>query len=251
MQLDTTFILSDASYSHGSKVAGLGVVDLRTGESWTKTLNNIESSNLAELEALKFAIQIALKSSYKNVVFVYDNISVATHILKERYKKNFHHMQFLWLKRKFLQKSDDIAKKARVFQENFLRKCNPSIKIKPIKTELTDNQIIQKFKDQSIDRAFIFYMLIANEMEKKILKAYLKNRKDSICNIEINQKSGNFFNFIYYMIEDREVKNDFFDFIKDNLSHNAIKDFKLLRKKGDYMIYLQKIIQKLKEFKGR
>ncbi len=247
MQLNTTFILSDASYSHKSQVAALGVVVLNSGEQYTKTLQEVSNSSLAELQALKYAIEIALKREDKTVVFIYDNISLDTKYLKTIYKDSFKHMQFLWLERKFLQKSDNIAKKARIFQENFLQKCNPSIKIKPIKTELTDNQIIQKFKDQSIDRAFMFYMLIANEIEKKILKAYLKNQKDSIYNIEINQKSEKFFNFIYYMIEDKEIKNEFFDFIKDNLSYDTIKNFKLFRKRDEYMMYLQKIIQKLKK----
>jgi hypothetical protein len=158
-------------------------------------------------------------------------------------------MQFLWLERKFLTKSDDIAKKARVFREDFLKKCNPSRKLKPIQTELTGYQIMQTFKCLSVDRAMGFYMLIANDIERKVLKAFLKNQKDSVANIEIHEKSARFFNFVYHMIENQETRDDFFEFIKELLAYDVLKSFKLKQKQSVYEDFLHEIINILKKRK--
>jgi len=51
------------------------------------------------------------------------------------------------------------------------------------------------------------------------------------------------------MIESKETRNDFFDFIKEFLAYNALKDFRTKHKQKIYMNFLQKIIDILREKK--
>ena len=56
---DNIFLVSDASYSHQTKIAGLGIVDLFTGKTYSTSQVNIRSNTDDENIALVYSIKKA------------------------------------------------------------------------------------------------------------------------------------------------------------------------------------------------
>lgn len=142
---DNIFILSDASYSDKSKVAGLGVVDTFTQKTYKLTQNFVKSAYEAEFNALALSIKIAIKKGYSNVVFVYDCKSLETDALKEYALKKIQTVQFLWLKRNYLKQSDNLAKNARKLVEKFYIKKATQEQLIEIKKNASTKNKIDKF----------------------------------------------------------------------------------------------------------
>ena len=246
------FMVSDASYSATSQTAGLGVADLCSNQTHMKCLKDIKNTQEAELEALKYAISIALINEYKDVVFVYDNISLPVHELQSAIKNRFNSVQFLWLKRVYLQRADLLSKKARVLQEKFIKKSSSKVDIIDfgIKYELSDIAIINNFKKEPPLRVLKYAMLIASDTQKELLKEYIKDGSTNSLKRELRSKDIKFFRFIYCLINQKDERERFFKFIQ-NVSFTQIKpnNFKEMLKKESLMARLEKIIEVLQKNK--
>ncbi len=105
--------LSDASYDHSTKEAGIGVKNLSTGLCLSIFMH-AHSVHEAEEFALLEAINHALTHNHRNCVFVYDDINIDTQALGMFYKPMFEKIQFLWMKRDYLHEVDRLACGARL-----------------------------------------------------------------------------------------------------------------------------------------
>lgn len=104
--------LSDASYDHLSKEAGLGIKNLSTNETRTLFVH-AKSVHEAEEFALLEAITHAIEHHHRNCVFVYDNIGLDTKSIGAFFSQMFDRIQFLWMKRDYLSQVDQLASKIR------------------------------------------------------------------------------------------------------------------------------------------
>lgn len=103
------FLFSDASYDHTIGQAGIGIVDMYDHERHAEVVRCANSTE-AEWIALLGAIELAAKKEYKHVVFVYDCRSINTSELKCFFAPIFLTMQFLWLRRDYLRRTDRLAR---------------------------------------------------------------------------------------------------------------------------------------------
>ena len=200
------FMMCDASYSSQTKCAGLGVIDLSTGEEYTFSYDNIENTSKAELLGLIFSIKIALSKNYKNVVFIYDNKTLPIDMIEQWLAKKKGVYQFLWLKREYLKEVDKLAKQARVLRE----KLN-------IKTEhITDKKLVPVFKKYSHHQIIKSFMIMANKSEYTFLKDYISNLKHPT--VLVKEESLQFFSNIYHLTAEQDQKKRFIKYIDKNYS---------------------------------
>lgn len=119
---ENKILYSDASYDCDTKTTSISVYDLEKDSYDTKIYKNVPNSCVAEEMALKTSIMLAISRDYRNVVFVYDCLSIDVEKLRNEYKQFFDVVQFLWLKREFLNRVDSCARK--VLRECFASKSN-------------------------------------------------------------------------------------------------------------------------------
>lgn len=240
MKGEIAFIISDASHSPSSNVAGIGIVDLLAHQSQKTSLENIDNSLDAEKYALSFAIDYAKNKKYKHVVFVYDALGINLEPFKECTKNDFETAQFLWLSRKCTYGADRIAKFARNFKEE---KIKNGYKRKYL-LELSDEQLLLKFRsyeDIAIIKAFI---KISNEKQKSMLQYYFENFDKYLKSymFEINKEELIFFQVIYYFLSEHKIL--FAKYVVDQCVDVA-KDFKSVKPRDVYLEMVEQLIQKL------
>jgi hypothetical protein len=105
--------LSDASFDHQTKEAGLGIKNLSTGLCHSLYLH-ASTPHEAEEFALLEAINHAIANHHRNCIFVYDNINIDTQSIEMFYSKMFEKIQFLWCKRDYLAEVDRLAASVRL-----------------------------------------------------------------------------------------------------------------------------------------
>lgn len=242
MKGEIAFIISDASHSPNSNVAGIGLIDLSTHQKQRTSLENISNALDAEKKALSFAIEYAKNKKYQHVVFVYDALGINLEPFKECTKNDFKTAQFLWLSRKCTYGADRIAKFARNFKEDKIKQGGYQRKYLQ---ELSDDQLLSKFRsyeDMAIIKAFI---KISDEKQKSILRYYLENFDKYLKSymFEVNRQELFFFQYIYYFLTS-EHKKMFASFVIDQCVEVA-KDFKSMKPIDEYIVIIEQLIQKL------
>ena len=100
--------LSDASYDEATCEAGIAVKNLTTKQTSAQSIH-ARSAYEAEEFALIEAINHAIEHHHRNCVFVYDNINIDTKRLGEFFESMFDKVQFLWMKRDYLNEVDKLA----------------------------------------------------------------------------------------------------------------------------------------------
>lgn len=225
---DNIFLVADASYSQISKCAGLGVVNLNTGERYVETHFDIPSSLYAEYRALILSVQIALKNNYDNVVFIYDNKTLNVSMLEKHLKGKIEFYQFLWLKRNYLSQADELAKDAREFYEKIGRK----------RSSHKNKELIAKFKSYGTKKILQAFSLIANTSEKEIIRGYLSG--SGYANALVGERSIGFFRTIVNLLP-RENKAEFVKYLNRHAAFDFYKKGRISPQKES--VYLTKIHQ--------
>jgi hypothetical protein len=244
---DNIFLVSDASYSYDTKVAGLGVVDLNTGKEYLRSQIVTLGSHRAEYIALVYSVFIAIEQKYSNVVFVYDNKNLDLTSLEDYVSEKIEVSQFLWLKREYVHKADRLASKARKLREKLQSSSSGKIKFVN-KSELVGKELLYAFKERNMDSALKTACLIAKPKEKKLVQMYLdKNIKSNFFTKSLDYK---FINFVYYLLP-RTKQIEFYKYLVD------VCDFKLEKSKivqyrleVCYINKVQTILQLLKNSKS-
>ncbi len=219
---NTVFMISDASYSSQTQVAGLGIVDTHTQKSYKISKADISDPKEAEFYALIYSVKIAMEKKYDNVVFVYDCKQLDLQELQKYANKKFKSAQFLWLKRVYVDEADRLAKKARTLYEKLPLKVLPLKNEKqPIKIDksekLRGEKLIKFFK--SFDTKQILYACthFGTHRECEILYGYINGSKvdiyDSDGIIGLGRKKRTYMKFVYQMLSTDEQKN-FFKYLK-------------------------------------
>lgn len=253
---DNVFMISDASFSSKTKVAGIGVVDLYTQEKYSMSVENMLDPYSSELRALIYSIEIAIKNGYKHVVFVYDNKSLKLDGLIEYVKDKFISSQFLWLKRNYVSKADKLASKSRKIQESLLKNSNvkvlkPKAKIKPKKITMPD--LLKHFKKKDNKSKLLLCMLGSSDEQKKILEHFIKGTKKKNIPKELflTSKKYSFYKFIYYVLS-KDDKNRFLNFIK-NISVGKLdtQSFSTSKKENFYVSIFGNIVKRAKDKKHK
>ena len=114
-------MVSDASYSKFTGVLGIGVVDLFTGREHSTSITiNANHEDHIEYKAFLFSASIAMKNNYNNVVFVFDYKDLDIKKAKQYVQGKITCSQFLWLKRDYINRVDDVANTARKLREKLI-----------------------------------------------------------------------------------------------------------------------------------
>jgi len=236
---DNIFMISDASYSDTTKCAGLGVIDLHTGQKYSHSLCKMKNSHVAEYRALCLSVRIAIQNNYDNVVFVYDNQSLKLDTLKLWLLDKIQTYQFLWLKRAYVDDADKLARKARTLQEKLIANKTPSLVI-------SDDNILQVLKTYPKKKILRACMKIANKEESVILNTHIKDEK--YPPVLVSENSIDFYSDVYHLLSKQKAKaqKSYLKFIDKNYSKNIDID-KFLRAKPNeyYVVLVHKIVSKL------
>ena len=246
---DNIFILSDASYSSHTKLTGLGVIDTFTQKRYQLSLSNIKSAYEAEFNALALSIKIAIENGYSNVVFVYDCKNLEVNSLKEYAKRFISNVQFLWLKRKYLNESDSLAKQARKLVEKFsiTKASNEDLEI--IKKHSLEKSVKKLFMSYTTSTKLKAILHIANKREKEIINAFLSS---SSINLNVKNKLGSknatLMKFIYHilMTEDQISFLHYLTYVNPDLNK---KSFRKSLKDETERYYFDRIFTELKNKK--
>lgn len=223
---DNIFILSDASYSSKTKIAGFGVVDTFAKKDYKLRIDNIKSAYDAEFYALALGIKVGIKNGYSNVVFVYDCKSLEIEPLKEYALKKTQTAQFLWLKRNYLKQSDSLAKSAKKLVERFSIKEASKEELIEIKKNAKIKDKINLFISYSTKSKIEAIKKIANKREKEVLNGFITS---SSINIETKNKLGSkkatFMKFVYYVLtkEDKESFLNYLTYVNPNLNKKSFR----------------------------
>ncbi len=223
---DNVFILSDASYTSKTKLAGLGVVDTFAKKDYKLRIDNINSPYDAEFYALALGIKVAIKNGYSNVVFVYDCKSLEIESLKEYALKKIQTVQFLWLKRNYLKQSDSLAKSAKKLVERFSIKEASKEELIEIKKNASIRNKIVKFSSYSTITKIKAIKKIANKREKEILEGFITSSSVSdIKKDKLGSKKATFMKFVYYVLtkEDKESFLNYLTYVNHNLNKKSFK----------------------------
>jgi hypothetical protein len=243
------FLVSDASYSFETKVAGLGVVNLSNGLRYSTSTINIPSSNDAEFRALLYSIHIALRNNLDNVVFVYDNLSLNLSSIKQYLTDKISTFQFLWLKRDFVHEADRVAFKARALRETLLVSSSSNVKLSVLEGDLKDVDLLVAFKEKPLYVLFRTSSIITDEKNKEIIYHYL-NRT---CPKRLHPEQSldyRFLNFIYLLLSS-EKRIGYFNYLEKNVVKDINKQkLKLLQKNSFYIVMIKNILGEIKIMKN-
>lgn len=192
------FIFCDASYNHTFKTASLSVYFSNTKKYYNRIIQKIKTSQEAELSAVLFSILLARNFRLDNIVIVYDNINIPILELKNKFICDFDYIQFLWLKRDYL---DYVDFHSRLFLDNFFHH----------NSKIENNKTLSSFLKYPFVKKINFFILILNGKEKELIESY-KN-KSNINDLK-KYKFGNIncIKYIYHLLNDEE-KDSFFNFI--------------------------------------
>lgn len=247
---DNVFLLSDASYSSESKIAGLGVVDTFSQKNYKLSINNMLSAYESEFHALALSIKIAIRNGYSNVVFVYDCKYLEIQSLKTYAKQHIKNVQFLWLKRNYLKKSDYLAKSARKLVENLnIKKANKKELIELKNTTLIEN-LHKRFKKHSTKIKIESIMYIANKREKEILNGFLSSKSINLnVKIKLGTRKATLMKFVYMMLDgdDKVTFLAYLMYVNPNLNKKSFRKKISLQTINNY---LMQVINKLHKIKG-
>jgi hypothetical protein len=215
---NTVFMLSDASYSYRSKVAGLAVYDSFSKETHQFVLKQVINVAKAEASALVMSIKIALEKNYDNVVFFYDHLNLNLTSIEQYFQNNFQSMQFVWVKRDLISIADKVAKQTRLnYEKNEASNCLLVPKSMIYKVEnLSDKELYGYMQKYSLKQLCELFSLIANPREKEILEGYIYNTKAKIKKKKkrtFGSKKFVFFKAIFVLLSKQE-KKDFFQYLK-------------------------------------
>jgi ribonuclease HI len=242
------FLISDASYSDTTHCAGLGVIDLSNGKKYIQSLEDIETSSMAEYRAILLSVQVALKNNYDNVVFVYDNKSLDLESLQIWLNGKIQNYQFLWLKRVYVKEADKLARKARSLQEK-LDLLKPAKK-KIVKKEISNKQkgkelkgaaLIEAIKKKSLKEIVKFCGVIGSDNDRRFLKGYTNCLKTE--SYEMNKASIKLFMLIHGLLP-KTTKKNFFRFVQKRIKDDELhKKFVSGHQINYYSCILQEVIQ--------
>jgi hypothetical protein len=225
MKEGNVFLVSDASFCDKTKIAGLAVIDMHTGEKHlaSEVMSRSRSCD-AELQALLFSADIAMNNNYNNVVFIYDYMHIDTSRVDEHIRGRIENYQFLWLKRMYVAKADKIARKARKSCEEISSHYREESSKKNSKTVLKEKLLLNAFKRKSAEAIIKACSAIANEIEKKRLQRYLADpRKVSEVLLGRGEKLNyRFYNLVYYLLPKNEQPR-FVEYIMDFTEGKADK----------------------------
>lgn len=261
---DNIFIISDASYSSKTKVAGLGVIDLYSGIKHSMNRINMKNSFESEYYALLLSVQIAIKNKYNNVVFVYDCQGLHLDKLKEYLKNKIKNFQFLWLKRSFTDEADSIARLARELEEKLIatsrkqkKKVSNQYDFKKAQKKIISDKKVSNAKllkiFKGVDEKNIIYscMCIATVKEKKVLIHYLNGTKEMPLELATRIDKISLYNFVYNMIPENKRKK-FYHFI-ENIILGKFDKGKIVQIKPReiYIEMIQRVLDELKRDKTK
>lgn len=165
--------LSDASYDPFTGHAGIGIKNLYSGEDASLCIRALGSQE-AEEYALIEAISHAIEHGYRNCVFVYDNITIDTHALKQFYGAMFEHIQFMWFKREYLNVVDRLAAMAKPTA----RRTTPLVDMLiGVAHDLSDSEFITMWMPYTRGDVYGFLCSLSSSapMYKALPKGYTNN----------------------------------------------------------------------------
>lgn len=168
--------LSDASYDHRTKEAGIGVKNLTTNQNhsvFVHAMNVHEAEEFALIEAITHAIA----HHHRNCVFVYDNMGIDTKSIGEFFSQMFDRIQFLWMKRDYLKQVDKLACNIRL---KHAENANWTKQILIHASQISDEALVSAF--MPLTRGETYGYLCAISGTAPMMKPYPKNIK------EVNEK---------------------------------------------------------------
>lgn len=168
--------LSDASYDHLTKEAGIGVKNLYTNQSHSLFLHAV-SVHEAEEFALIEAITHAIEHHHRNCVFVYDNMGIDTKSIGAFFSKMFDRIQFLWMKRDYLSQVDALACNIR---RKHAKNANWTKQILSRASTISDEELVSVL--MPLTRGETYGYLCAISGSAPMMKPYPNNMK------EVNEK---------------------------------------------------------------
>lgn len=246
---DNIFILSDASYSSKTKIAGLGVIDTFREKKYKLSVININSIQQAEFFALALSIKIAICNKYSNVVFVYDCKELKIDSLVEYANKKIKNVQFLWLKRNYLNEVDSLAKSARKLIEKLNIKKALAEDLKKIENKYILEERKRIFMSFPTKQKIMAVVYIANEREYEILNGFLSfSLIDTSLEKGLGSKKGTFLKFVYTILvgDDKVSFLNYILYVKPSLNKKIFKRGLVLNQVNNY---LNEIFRKLKRSK--
>ena len=168
--------LSDASYDHLTKEAGIGVKNLSSNQShsvFVHAMNVLEAEEFALIEAIEHAIA----HHHRNCVFVYDNMGIDTKSIGEFFSQMFDQIQFLWMKREYLKQVDKLACNVRL---KHAKNANWTKQILIHASQISDEALVSAL--MPLTRGETYGYLCAISGTAPMMKPYPKNIK------EVNEK---------------------------------------------------------------
>lgn len=168
--------LSDASYDHLTKEAGIGVKNLYTNQShsvFVHAMNVHEAEEFALIEAITHAIE----NNHRNCVFVYDNMGIDTKSIGAFFSKMFDRIQFLWMKRAYLSQVDALAFNVRL---KHAKNANWTKQILSRASIISDEELVSAL--MPLARGETYGYLCAISGSAPMMKPYPNNIK------EVNEK---------------------------------------------------------------
>ncbi len=168
--------LSDASYDHLTKEAGIGVKNLYTNQShsvFVHAMNVHEAEEFALIEEITHAIE----HHHRNCVFVYDNIGIDTKSIGDFFSKMFDQIQFLWMKRDYLKQVDKLACNVRL---KHAKNANWTKQILSYASQISDEALVSALIP--LTRGETYGYLCAISGTAPMMKPYPNNIK------EVNEK---------------------------------------------------------------
>ena len=228
------FLISDASYSCHTQIAGLGVVDLYSDKRYSYSLKNIPNASVAEYRALLLSVQIALKKGYQNVVFIYDNNTLDIASIERWLKGRILAYQFLWLKRDFVKNADYIAKRARALKEKLITNSfYTQMNINKTQGDLRGEKFMIAIKAKPVDAIVKLCGVIGSDSDRILLYRYTYNLKALPC--EMDAKSINLFMLVHRLLP-KERKKNFYLYIKNRATNKSILK-KFVTNKQNHFFY--------------
>ena len=245
------FMISDASFMEDKNLAGVGVVDLNTNQKYSKIYQKVKNSYFAEFYALVYSVQIALKNNYENVVFIYDNQSLDITNLKLYVKDKFKSVQFLWLKREYVDQADKLASKALQLAKELNIKPIPYKKVMKKQKIIPDDRVLINIfcscKDIQILNASLKF---AKKREKNVIQGYILKKtiklKENGKLIGVGSKKRTFMRFVYHSLS-TNLKNDFYNYLCTIDPHIKKSKFKTKIPINTQVDYIKKILLNLKK----
>lgn len=168
--------LSDASYDHLTKEAGIGVKNLSSNQNhsvFLHAMNVLEAEEFALIEAIEHAIA----HHHRNCVFVYDNIGIDTKSIGAFFSQMFDRIQFLWMKRDYLKQVDKLACNVRL---KHAKNANWTKQILIHASQISDEALVSAL--MPLTRGETYGYLCAISGTAPMMKPYPKNIK------EVNEK---------------------------------------------------------------